>query len=885
MKKNMRNAIAASVSAMALICAAEAASSDVGFERADDSVALEWNIPAQPLTDALIAWSEQSNFVVLIEDDLTAGIRSRELIGAFTSFEALERLLAASGLTYKIRDEQTLIVSPRLQTASMTVPADVNNAAGMRDSQRAEIGREPDDPEQSGRRPDSEPSSVDRDQIVVTGTRIRGASPAAPIQTITRQEIERSGQSQTGELLRTLPQTFRGGINPTVQPTTVNTNSGLGGDSTVNLRGMGPDATLILVNGRRLAPIGGGETTDVSAIPLAALDRVDVLLDGSSALYGADAVAGVVNFIVANDFDGAELRARAGGATQGGGFEQTYGAAAGERWEGGSFLVGADYLKQNPIFAGERDFSDTAGPLNSLLPANRQWSGFMSGNQELSSFAALDIIGLYTNRRASRTTEYGAGGFADSKTVDTESFLIAPRATVELPAGWTAQIEGSAAHSTRDIATTDNFGGDFDADSTNAAWTIGATAEGKVVRLPSGDLRAAVGGGYREEALDADLGGTLRNGTRNIAYFFGEASVPLVSPSDDRLGLARLELNLAVRVEDHSGFGVATTPKAGVRYAPISDLVFRGTWGKSFRAPRFDHLLADNVVTLWNAPNLGSAAPGLAILNFSGNPDLEPERATSWTAGFDWTPQFVPGFDLSVTYFNIDFRDRIVSPIVNLGSALSDPAHEPFVDRNPSAPEQSAIIDGADQFFNISGLPYDPDAVLAIVNSGFVNASSQHVRGTDVSFRFAPGAVAFFGDFSWLKIDMQTIPTLPVSRQSGFIFQPAEFRGRGGASWEIDDSFTATAIVNHVAGSKDNVAMPAAEVSSWTTLDLTLQYRLVSLSNALEGFEASLSVTNAFDNDPPFAAGGGVAFPGMLFDSANASPVGRFIAATLRYSL
>ena len=78
--------------------------------------------------------------------------------------------------------------------------------------------------------------------------------------------------------------------------------------------------------------------------------------------------------------------------------------------------------------------------------------------------------------------------------------------------------------------------------------------------------------------------------------------------------------------------------------------------------------------------------------------------------------------------------------------------------------------------------------------------------------------------------------------------------------------------------------MPPGDVSSWTTLDLTLQYRLESLSNALEGFEASLSVTNVFDNDPPFAAGGGVAFPGMFFDSANTSPVGRFIAATLRYS-
>lgn len=884
MKKNMRNAIAASVSAMALICAAEAASSDVGFERADDSVALEWNIPAQPLTDALIAWSEQSNFVVLIEDDLTAGIRSRELIGAFTSFEALERLLAASGLTYKIRDEQTLIVSPRLQTASMTVPADVNNAAGMRDSQRAEIGRERDDPEQSGRRPDSEHSSVDRDQIVVTGTRIRGASPAAPIQTITRQEIERSGQSQTGELLRTLPQTFRGGINPTVQPTTVNTNSGLGGDSTVNLRGMGPDATLILVNGRRLAPIGGGETTDVSAIPLAALDRVDVLLDGSSALYGADAVAGVVNFIVADDYDGAELRARAGGATQGGGFEQAYSAAAGERWEGGSLLVGADYLKQNPIFAGEREFSETAGPLNSLLPANRQWSGFISGNQELSSFAEFDIIGLYTNRRASRTTEYGAGGFADTNAIDTESFLIAPRVTFELSEDWSAQIEGSAARSKRDSDTTDNFGGDFVSRSRNTAWTIGASTEGKVARLPSGDLRAAVGGGYRDETLNSDLGGTLRNGTRHVAFLFGEASAPILPPSDERAGLNSLDINVAVRVEDHSGFGAATTPKLGVRYAPIPDLVLRATWGKSFRAPRFDHLLADHVVTLWNAPNLGSAAPGLAFLNFSGNPDLEPERATSWTGGFDWTPQFIPAFDLTFTYFDIDFEDRIVSPIVNLGSALSDPAHEPFVDRNPSASAQSGIIDAADQFFNVSGLPYDPDAVLAIVNSGFVNASAQKVRGTDVSFRFAPGDIVFFGDFSWLKIDTQTIPTLPLTRQSGFIFQPAGFRGRAGASWEIDDGFTATAILNHVAGSKDNVATPPADLSSWTTLDLTVHYQLGSFSTALDGLEATLSIINALDEDPPFAAGGGVAFPGTFFDSANTSPVGRFIAATIRYS-
>ncbi|WP_165793651.1 TonB-dependent receptor [Hyphococcus luteus] len=883
MHKKMKTVMAASVSVLAMSCAAEAARSDTQALVRGESVKIEWNIPAQPLTEALIAWSEQSNYVILIQDDLAAGVQSRALIGSYTSFEALERLLSPSTLTYKIRNDKTLVVTPRLQPASLQTDRPQTRFA-MAEQGTSAVAERLASAQPEAERNEQRGASGDTDEVVVTGTRIRGAQPAAPVHTITRRDIELSGQSQTGELLRALPQTFRGGINPTVQPTTVNTNSGLGGDSTVNLRGMGPDATLILVNGRRLAPIGGGETTDVSAIPLAALDRVDVLLDGSSALYGADAVAGVVNFIVADDYEGAELRARAGGATQGGGFEQAYSAAAGTRWQGGSLLVGADYLKQNPIFAGEREFSETAGPFNSLLPANRQWSGFMSGNQELSSFAEVDVIGLYTNRRTSRTTEYGAGGFADAKAIDTESFLIAPRVTFDLSEDWTAQVEGSAARSTRDSATTDNFGGEFDADSKNTAWTIGASTEGKVARLPSGDFRAAVGGGYREETLDSDLGGTLRSGTRNVAFLFAEASAPLVSPSDDRPGLNRLDLNVAVRVEDHSGFGAATTPKLGLRYAPVPDLTVRATWGKSFRAPRFDHLLADHVVTVWSAPNLGSVNPGLALLSFSGNPELEPERATSWTAGFDWTPHFMPAFDLSFTWFDIDFEDRIVSPIVNLGSALSDPANAPFIDRDPSSTAQSAIIGAADQVYNISGMPYDPDAVLAIVNSGFVNASAQQVRGADVSFRFAPGDIVFFGDFSWLMIDTQTIPTLPLTRQSGFIFQPAKFRGRAGASWEIDDSFTTNAILNHVAGSTDNVAAPPAEIASWTTLDITLQYRLGSVATALDGLEASLSVINALDQDPPFAAGGGVAFPGMFFDSANTSPVGRFVAATLRYT-
>jgi len=885
---NIKFFAAAAASSLAIGAAANTAYGQSEPLTRETGVRLSWRIPPQPLADALIAWSEQSEMIVLLRDDLVSGVETKGLQGTYSKLEALDRLLKPAGLAFRIDGAKTLVLAPALHNASYASaerPDAARPGALAENLSMTSIRAEPLEGGRAGHdaEEDAKENENGRDWIVVTGTRIRGALPAAPIETITRLDIERSGQSQAGELLRALPQTFRGGLSPTVQPTTIAGNSGLGGDSTVNLRGMGADATLVLVNGRRLAPVSGGETTDISAIPLAALERVDVLLDGSSALYGADAVAGVINFIVTDDYDGAELRARAGGTTQGGGFEHGYSAAAGHRWNSGSLILGGDFLEQNDILAGERDFSKTAGPLNALSPDQRQWSAFMSGRQDLAGGAALDILGLYTDRKFARTTEYGAGGFADAKENETRTFLIAPRVLFDLPAGWSAQIEGSLSRSVRDSEANDNFGGRFAARTQNGAWTVGASAEGAIASLPSGDLRAAIGGGYRAESLNADLGGAPRNGTRTVSYAFAESSLPLVAPSDQRTGLNSLDLNFAIRIEDHSGFGVAATPKLGVRYAPLPDLAVRATWGKSFKAPRFDQLLADNVVTLWDAASLGGASPGLALLDFGGNPALEPERAQSWTAGFDFAPRFLSGFDLSFTWFDIDFTDRIVSPIVNLGSALSDPVNLPFIDFNPSPAAQAALIDGADRFLPVTGSPYDPDAVVGIVHSGFVNAAAQRVSGADVSVNYATGDIALFANLSWLQIDAQTLAALPLTRQSGFIFQPPSFRMRSGASWEAGDGLTLNAIVNHVAGSRDNVASPPDDIASWTTLDLTLQYELEALSPALDGFNASLSVINALDKDPPFAAGAGVAFSGMFFDSANTSPVGRFIAATLRY--
>jgi outer membrane cobalamin receptor len=96
----------------------------------------------------------------------------------------------------------------------------------------------------------------------------------------------------------------------------------------VNLRGLGSDATLVLVNGHRLSPTGAGNFVDISQIPVGAIDRIDVVTDGSSAIYGSDAVGGVVNIRLRNDFDGAETRLQYGSMADGGpdeyGVEQTF---------------------------------------------------------------------------------------------------------------------------------------------------------------------------------------------------------------------------------------------------------------------------------------------------------------------------------------------------------------------------------------------------------------------------------------------------------------------------------------------------------------------------------------------------------------------------------
>ena len=149
------------------------------------------------------------------------------------------------------------------------------------------------------------------EKIEVTGSNIKrvDTETAAPVQIITREEIERTGKTTITELLRTIPQNLTGGLNDLT-----GSNSFSSGASTISLRGLGSTATLVLLNGRRIAPYGLADpnfgqsaVVNLDQFPLDVVDRVEILKDGASAIYGSEAVAGVVNIILRKDYKGAQV--------------------------------------------------------------------------------------------------------------------------------------------------------------------------------------------------------------------------------------------------------------------------------------------------------------------------------------------------------------------------------------------------------------------------------------------------------------------------------------------------------------------------------------------------------------------------------------------------
>jgi iron complex outermembrane receptor protein len=195
------------------------------------------------------------------------------------------------------------------------------------------------------------------EQVVVTGSRIRrvDAETASPVFTLDKKTISESGVNTIGELVQQIPAISGAARNPSVN------NDGGTGASTVELRGLGVERTLVLLNGRRMGNVDNlNNAVDINILPAAMIERVEVLKEGAGAIYGSDAIGGVVNFITRTDFEGVELGYTYGISGEDDGEGNTVYLGWGTEGEKGNVTIFAQYQQQDEISSADRDYTDTA---------------------------------------------------------------------------------------------------------------------------------------------------------------------------------------------------------------------------------------------------------------------------------------------------------------------------------------------------------------------------------------------------------------------------------------------------------------------------------------------------------------------------------------------
>ncbi|HYQ25334.1 TonB-dependent receptor [Stenotrophomonas sp.] len=196
--------------------------------------------------------------------------------------------------------------------------------------------------------------TTDLDRISVTGSRIRGANMETqqPILTMTRETLEKQGFSSVADVLNNLTSAGSPAIS---RSESLASGENVGGYY-VDIRNLGAERTLVLMNGKRLGATTSG-LQDLSQIPMSAVERIEILKDGASSIYGSDAIAGVVNVITRKNFDGGEANVYVGQYGNGDGDSEQYSMTLGARGERGSLTLSAEYSKQDPVWAKDRWYS------------------------------------------------------------------------------------------------------------------------------------------------------------------------------------------------------------------------------------------------------------------------------------------------------------------------------------------------------------------------------------------------------------------------------------------------------------------------------------------------------------------------------------------------
>lgn len=733
-----------------------------------------------------------------------------------------------------------------------------------------------------------QPAATNLQTVTVTGTRIRGGDTPSPVVAIGSEQIQQEGFIDLGEVIRSVPQNFSGGQNPGVAAGAAAgglSDQNVTGGSGMNLRGLGPDATLTLLNGHRMSYGGFAQAVDVSTIPVEAVERLEIVPDGASAIYGSDAVGGVANVILKRDFDGVTVGAQYGGATEGGLITHQYNVTAGTTWATGGLIVAGEKTSNDPIYSDQRDYTHSMYRPSTLWQGNDLRSGLFSLHQSLGDVVELRLDALGNNRDIMK--EQATASIYASQEVGTHATLVAPSLEIWLPADWALTLSGAAGEEKNSVTqlTVRGIGGAVAANShvtyRNKSLTYGIDAEGPLLKLPGGEARLAVGAGYRTnnffyQSISSSV--TRFGGDQDSRFVYAELNLPLVGPEQGIRGVDRLALTGAVRTED-GDYGKVTTPKLGVIYSPGADFTLKASWGKSFKAPTLLQRYSNQTATYYPAATFGSGYPAgaTALLWAGGSPDLRPERARTWSASLAFHPEVLPGLNTELTWFNIDYTQRILQPIASPSGLFGNPIYADFVDYGPTEAAQAAVLAGTSNFYNYVGTPYDASKVVAIIDDRYVNASRQQIHGADLSgsyrFDLGMGRLTVRGSASWLGSTQAVTAAQSPYRLAGTLFFPAKINSRIGAVWQ-QGGFTASLFGNYKSGVTNTA--DRSKGASFTTFDATLRYDTGVRDDAWSNLALELSARNLLNRAPPLYAV--TSLTNAPYDSTNYSAVGRFLS-------
>ncbi|HWU96085.1 MAG TPA: TonB-dependent receptor, partial [Sphingomonas sp.] len=814
----------------------------------------------------------------------------------------------------------------------------------------------------------------EQENIIVTGTLLRGVAPTGTnVIGVTRDTITARGVASSNDLLAKIPQIGNFG---TIPVGSASFGLPVMRPNIRNLGASGGSTTLVLLNGHRGVGAGILQTTvDPSILPPDVLERVEVVPDGGSAIYGSDAIGGVVNFITRKRFNGVSANLRYGFADD---YRTVDGSlTAGKDWGSGSLFVSYAYAWHDDVLGIDRDYASadrrskgggdfrvttcspgnvlvgttsyalpgfTAGSVNKcdqnayadLFPRERRHSVFGSLTQHLDDNVDFSVTAYWSQRDTTVRQAQGmlsgtisvlnpffrsaagelqhnasfsfASVYGDSLTARQhfESYGVTPGFAFSFGKGWQLRAESNfgrssnlvreaaldtttatlalagvipgmalnpynlSASSPAALAAIRNYENYGDATQELAEGRL--ILDGSLAQLSGGDIRVALGVEYHYENIASRIAqgaiGSYANArtsrtSRDVRSAFGELLVPIVGAGNGSPGLRGLQLSASVRYDDYSDQGGTTNPKIGVNYKPFSDLTIRGNWGTSFHAPS----LADTTSTSDSRATVLPFSPFLApgaspidplrstIVLAGGNPNLKPERADTWSAGFDWTPKAIPGLVANLTYYNVRFKDAIgLAPFLS-PTLFTNTNYAGFYVLSPTLAQAQARVGsltvvGAPSIASLYAGPLGP---YVLIDARRNNLGAVNIDGLD--FNLAYTRLTGFG-----AINASIAGTYTLNRKSqavaGGPFTNDLDNGVGRTAFVATlggktGGFIASASYNYKGGFPILGVAPQTRIGAFQTVDAFLAYDLGAhgfLKNAM----LTLNVDNIFDRDPPW---------------------------------